>query len=139
MQDEACKSMKTNHVPAQARHEIERTVLNFVQGVIWFGDKPCRKYTENQGIRDRKKVAKNTRNNKVYAQPIQEIEGKLAFFDRSRKPGKTKNGQPRGDLCSGFKFIYDKGFGSQGAFAARKKQKTKTLRKSGQDSTPHIG
>ena len=57
-----------------------------------------------------KKVAKNTRNNKVYAQPIQEIQGKLMFFDRSLKPGKTKNGQPRGDLCSGFKFIfiYDK-------------------------------
>ena len=37
-----------------------------------------------------KKVAKNTRNNKVYAQPIQEIQRKLMFFDRSLKPGKTK-------------------------------------------------
>ena len=90
--------------------------IDFVQGIIWFGDNPCRKYTENQGICDRKKLAKNTRNNKVYAQPIQEIQGKLLFFDRSLKPGKTKNGQPGGDPCSGFKFIYDKGFGPPGAF-----------------------
>ena len=79
--------------------------IDFVQGIIWFGDNPCRKYTENHGICDRKKLAKNTKNNKVYAQPIQEIQRKLMFFDRSLKPGKTKNGQPRGDLCSGFKFI----------------------------------
>ena len=64
-----------------------------------------RKYKENQGIRDRKKFAKNTINNKVYAQPTQEIQGKLMFLDKSLKPGKTKLFAPRGDPCSGFKFI----------------------------------
>ena len=60
------------------------------------------------------------------------------FFDRSLKPGKTKNGQPRGDLCSGFKFIYDKGlkgWAPGGVFTARgleKTQKTKKLRKRSQ-------
>ncbi len=68
--------------------------IDFVQGIIWFGDNPCRKYTENQGICDRKKVAKNTKNNKVYAQPIQEIQRKLMFFDRSLKP--AKKWPPRG-------------------------------------------
>jgi hypothetical protein len=33
------------------------------------------------------KCTKNTRNNKVYAQAIQEIQGKPRFFDRSLKPG----------------------------------------------------
>ena len=70
------------------------------------------------------KLAKNTRNNKVYAQPIQEIQRKLMFFDRSLKPGKTKNGPPRGDLCSGFKFIYDKGFGARGRFYGLGARKT---------------
>ena len=63
-----------------------------------------------------KKLTKNTRNNKVYAQPIQEIQGKPRFFDRSLKPGQTKKAAPRGDLCSGFEFIYDKGFGHPGPF-----------------------
>ena len=62
-----------------------------------------------------KKLTKNTKNNKVFAQ-IQEIPRKLRFFDRSLKPGHTKNGPPRRDLCSGFKFIYDKGFGPPGTF-----------------------
>ena len=45
------------------------------------------------------KLTKNTRNNKVYAQPIQEIQGKLMFFDRSLKPGQTKKGPtPEGPL-----------------------------------------
>ena len=61
--------------------------IDFVQGIIRFGDNPCRKYTENQGISDRKKNTKNTRNNKVYAQAIQEIQRKPRFFDRSLKPG----------------------------------------------------
>ena len=52
-----------------------------------------------------KKLTKNAKNNKNYAQPIQEIQGKLMFFDRSLKPGQTKNGPPRKDLCSRFKFM----------------------------------
>ena len=66
-----------------------------------------------------KNLEKNTRNNKVYAQPMQEIQGKPWFFDRSLKPGQTKLCAPRGDPCSGFKFIYDKrlkGLDPPGAF-----------------------
>ena len=78
---------------------------------------PIQEIQKKHGIRDRKKkLRKNTRNNKVYAQPIQEIQRKLRLFDRSQKPGQTKNAAPRGDLCSGFKFIYDKKFGPLGAF-----------------------
>ena len=96
--------------------------IDFVQGIIWFGDNPCRKNTENHGICDRKKLAKNTKNNKVYAQPIQEIQRKPTFFDRSHKPNETKSRPPRRNLCSGFKFIYDKGFGrwGHGKFCVRK-------------------
>ena len=45
---------------------------------------------------------------------------------------KPKSGHPRGDLCSGFEFIYDKGLGPRGRFygpGSRKMQKTKKLRK----------
>ena len=66
-----------------------------------------------------KKVAKNTRNNKVYAQPIQETQGKLMFFDRSLKPGKTKNDQPGGTLVQGLNLYTIKGLGPQGVFTAR--------------------
>ena len=64
--------------------------IDFVQGISWFADNPCRKYKENQGIRDRKENAKNTRNNKVYAQPIQEIQRKPTFFDRSHQPSEAE-------------------------------------------------
>ena len=47
--------------------------INFVQGIIWFGDNPCRKYKENQKFVTEDKLTKNTKHNKVYAQPIQEI------------------------------------------------------------------
>ena len=110
--------------------------IDFVQGIIWFGDNPCRKYTENHGICDRKNLAKNTRNNKVYAQPIQEIQGKLMFFDRSLKPGKTKNGPPGGTPVQGLNLYTIKGLGPRGRFygpGARKTQKTKKLRKSGKE------
>ena len=70
------------------------------------------------------KYTKNTRNNKVYAQPLQEIQRKLRFFDRSLKLGQTKNVPRRRDLCSGFKFIYDKKFGAPGGvFTAQGKTK----------------
>jgi hypothetical protein len=42
------------------------------------------------------KLTKNIYNNNVYAQPIQEIQRKLMFLDRSLKPGKTKNRPSRG-------------------------------------------
>ena len=64
----------------------------------------------------KEKLTKNITNNKVYAQPIQDIKGKLRIFDRSLKPGQTKNVTPWGDLCSGFKSIYDKHFGPPGRF-----------------------
>ena len=65
------QKIKTDHVSAQARQEIKGKVtlfahtknecmwtIGFVQGIPWFGDNPCRKYTENQGICDRKKLRK---------------------------------------------------------------------------------
>ena len=107
--------------------------IGFVQRIIWFGDNPCRKYTENQGVHDRKENAKNI--NTVYAQPTQEIQRKPSFFDRSHKPSETKPRPARGNLCSGFKVIYDKGLGPRGRFygpGARKTQKNKKLRKPSQ-------
>ena len=110
--------------------------IDFVQGISWFGDNPCKKYTENQGISDRKKGTKNTRNNKVYAQAIQEIQGKPRFFDRSLKPGWTKNDPPRRDPCSGLIYIRKRVWAPGGVVTApeaRKTQKNKKLRKPSQD------
>ena len=81
------------------------------------------------------KLAKNTRNNKVYAQPIQEIQRKLRFFDRSLKPRTIKNGRPGGTLVQGLNLYTIKGLGPRGRFyglGARKTQKTKKLRKPSQ-------
>ena len=108
-----CTGKRRNRKHSIVARSCEKTpaaiwTIDFVQGISWFGDNPCRKYTENQGNCDRKKLAKNTKNKKVYAQQIQEIQRKPKFFDRSLKPGQTKNAPPRKDLCSGFKFIYDK-------------------------------
>ena len=105
-----CTGKKRNRKHSIVARSCEKTpaaiwTIGFVQGIPWFGDKPFRKYTENHGISDRRKNTKYTRNNKVYAQAIQEIQRKPRFFDRSLKPGLTKNGPPRGDPCSGFKFI----------------------------------
>ena len=105
-----CTGKRRNRKHSIVARSCEKTpagiwTIDFVQGISLFADNPCRKYKENQGIRDRKENAKNTRNNKVYAQPIQEIQGKLWFLDKSLKPGKTKLSAPRGDPCSGFKFI----------------------------------
>ena len=105
-----CTGKKRNRKHSIVARSCEETpaaiwTIDFVQGISWFGDNPCRKYTENQGISDRKKNTKNTRNNKVYAQAIQEIQGKPTFFDRSLKAVLTKNGPPRKDPCSGFTFI----------------------------------
>ena len=112
-----CRNVCTNGLVARSCEKTPAGIwtIDFVQGIIWFGDNPCRKYTENQGICD-KKLTKNTKNNEVYAEPILEIQGKLKFFDRSLKPGQTKNAPRRRDLCSGFKFIYDKKFRVLGAF-----------------------
>ena len=73
-----------------------------------------------------KKVAKNTKNNEVYAQPIQEIPGKLMFFDRSLKPGKTKNDQPGGTLVQGLNLYTIKGLGPQGRFYGPRVRKNST-------------
>ena len=105
-----CTGKRRNRKHSIVARSCEKTpaaiwTIDFVQGISWFGDNPCKKYTENQGISDRKKNTKNTKNNKVYAQAIQEIQGKPRFFDRSLKPGLTKNDPPRGDPCSGYKFI----------------------------------
>ena len=116
--------------------------IDFVQEIIWFGDNPCRKYKENHGIRDRKKTAKNTKNTKVYAQPIQEIQRKLRFFDRSLKPGTIKNDRPGGTLVQGLNLYTIKGWAPRGRFygpGARKTQKTKKLWKSGQAMAPDAG
>ena len=32
--------------------------IDFVQGILLFGDNPCRKYTENPGIRDKRNLRK---------------------------------------------------------------------------------
>ena len=95
-----------------------------------------RKYTENQGFCDRKNLAKNKRNSKVYAQPMQEIQRKPKFFDRSLKPGQTKNGPPGGTSVQGLNLYTIKGLGPRGRFygpGARKTQKTKKLRKPSQE------
>ena len=62
-----------------------------------------------------KKLTKNNKDNKVYAQPTQEIQGKLTFFDRSLNPGQTKNAPRRKDLGSGLNLYTIKSF----VFAAR--------------------
>ena len=101
MQDDACKSMKTNHVSAQAREEIESTVelLAHAKRPRQLSG-PSVSYKESHGLGTTlsgntqktkelvtEKNTKYTRNNKVYAQAIQEIQGKPRFFDRSLKPG----------------------------------------------------
>ena len=62
------------------------------------------------------KLTKNTRNNKVYAQPIQKIQRKLRFFDRSLKPGKTKNGPCFGTPVQGLNLYTIKSLGPGAAF-----------------------
>ena len=61
------------------------------------------------------------------------------FFDRSLKPGKTKNGQPGGTLVQGLNLYTIKCWGPWGRFyglGARKTKKTKKLRKPSQVLKP---
>ena len=74
-----CTGKTCNKKNSLVARSCEKTLagiwtIDFVQGISWFADNPFRKYTENPGICDRNKLAGNTKNNKVYAQPIQEIQ-----------------------------------------------------------------
>ena len=62
------------------------------------------------------------------------------FFDRSLKPGKTKNGPPGGTPVQGLNLYTIKGLGPRGRFygpGARKTQQNKKLREPSQDIVHH--
>ena len=53
-----CRNVCTNGLVARSCEKTPAGIwtIDFVLGIIWFGGNPCRKYTENQGICDRKKA-----------------------------------------------------------------------------------
>jgi hypothetical protein len=55
-EDQACLHRQSNVVRSYKKKPESMWTIGFVQRTTWFGDNPCRKYTENQGICDRKKT-----------------------------------------------------------------------------------
>ena len=93
--------------------------IDFVHGIRWFGDNPCRKYKENHGKFD-KKLTKNARNHIVYAQAI--------FFARTNL-AKENFAHKFETSVQGFNLYMINGWAPGGVFMAqglekRKNQKT---------------